>query len=747
MLQLSINKQLRIISILLALVFVPNAGYTLAPRATGNRITDPDDVISLIRARLAGKEVLILHENCKGLGKGKIIAFEDDDVVVIEFVSRDEQRKFKIEYLARHLVIMHPDGSQERLPDVPLPAARSMVLFPSASEGRAVVSQMLAEGLTYEEAVYWRLLKVDGHVRKLPDRFWYNRVTIANFAVATLDTIPGFKEARESGNIKTMAGLYRDHVINYKPLDKKRYKDGGQQIFFSERGGMAHVFMVSDRNILPETDKAAAVLKLAIPELVNLENPDALDPVEVEKGYWNNPENARYHILKALYKISGFEKAHKANDIKLMAELYRRYVIAYRPGRQIGFFKDNGLAPALLGHKKSYLAKANSPASLVRFAIPKLIDRANPDALNPLEVDDTYWQDPLNIQRAYLGALYTIDGFELAHVRGDIKTMAGLYREHVINHQPQNREKYKWGGQRTFLCEVGGLAGLVRGSRISFLDGQVATPVRLIRLFIPRLVDDSNPDALKSLEIEKGYWDDPDNVKSHFFQALYSIRGFKTAHRRNDIARMAELYRRHVMNYQVHDKKRSGSLGPGQVAFFTECGGLGGVMRRPRDFINGRSLTIRELLDFFIPGLVSETDPNGLKPEELNAEYWNKPANASRRILLALYTIDGFEIAHVRGDIKTMAGLYREHVIGYGETVSGKPGRKRGQIAFFIEIGGLRELLVRPRAYLERVNSPAALICFAISRLVDDNNPDALKSREVEHIPRKEPEAPREHDA
>ena len=41
-------------------------------------------------------------------------------------------------------------------------------------------------------------------------------------------------------------------------------------------------------------DAPASAIRLALPGLIDLRNPDALDPIEVEKSYWTDPENVKY---------------------------------------------------------------------------------------------------------------------------------------------------------------------------------------------------------------------------------------------------------------------------------------------------------------------------------------------------------------------------------------------------------------------------------------------------------------------
>ncbi len=364
-------------------------------------------------------------------------------------------------------------------------------------------------GITYEKAVEWRRLKVEEHLRRLPKGFWTNPITAKNMIFVTLDTIPGFRQARAANDIKTMAELYRQHVINYKPKDTEKYDEGGQHTFFCEVGGLKGL-MVHPRDYLLKVDSPAALLRFALRGLIDLINPDALDPLEVELDYWNDPDNGRYHILQALDTIPGLRQARAANDIKTMAGLYRKYVINYKPkdtekypyGGQFAFFCEVGGLRGLMGGKpRDYLAKTGSPAALLRFALPGLIDLTNPNALDPLEVELDYWNDPDNGRYHIFQAMDTIPGFRQARETNDIKTMAELYRKYVINYKPKDTEKYPHGGQVSFFREVGGLRVLMGKPRDYLL--KVDSPAALLRFALRGLIDDTNPDALKSWEVEK----------------------------------------------------------------------------------------------------------------------------------------------------------------------------------------------------------------------------------------------------
>jgi hypothetical protein len=192
-----------------------------------------------------------------------------------------------------------------------------------------------------------------------------------------------------------MANLYRSYVIKHQatvsPTDKPAH-GGGQINFFKENGlygliGNSRIFFDDVSN------SPIKLLQFAIPNLVDDNNPNALQELEVRHDYWTNPENAKKHTLKALYTIPGFTKAHKKMDVQAMARLYREHVINYQSlttskyhGGQIAFFVDKGLS-GLLSKQKEYLDKQCSPAALLRLTIPELVDIQNPNALKFEEIE------------------------------------------------------------------------------------------------------------------------------------------------------------------------------------------------------------------------------------------------------------------------------------------------------------------------------------------------------------------------
>jgi hypothetical protein len=590
------------------------------------------------------------------------------------------------------------------------------------------VGNALKRGLTYEEAQVWREAKIRTNL-KLPPGFWSSPVTAKNMIYVALDTIPGFREAREANDIKTMTALIRKGVINYVSKDKKRFPINGPTAFLKEVGGLAGLLGNYNKH-LSKKNSPGSLIRWAFPGLIDVRNPDALDPFEIEQDYWMDEDNAKYHIYLALDSMPGFEQARKDNNIKIMAELYRQYVIAYKAKEalkfrngQLGFFYEFGKLSGLMATPKPFLNKVDSPASVVRFALPGLIDPANPDALNPLEVDSSYWDDPGNARERIFSALYTIDGFKSAHEGNNIKKMEELYRQFVNEYKAKDSEKF-FNGASGFFEEVGGLRSLMSNER-TFLD-KINSPAALIRFVLPKLIDDDNPDALKTYEVEKGALDNPDYARKVILMSLDALPGFQLARSRRDIKTMGQIYREQVIGYKAVDKSRH--PWDGQAAFWEEKAGLETLFNHPRAYLNRNSPA--EFLRFVLPGLIDDSNSDALHSTEVEYGFWNDPEIAREGIFKALDKIDGFQTARLTHDVKKMAELYKAHVINY-ITQDKTKYPWNGQYPYFAEVGGLGELMGYPRKFLSRRNSPAALLGFALSELVEQSNPDALRLDEI----------------
>ena len=251
----------------------------------------------------------------------------------------------------------------------------------------------LVRGLTYEEAKRWYRLKLRSDVR-IPNEIWSNPESVKQFIYVVLDSnISGFKELRESKKktrIKEMADLYREKVIHYKAIDRKRYQDG-QTGFFLEKGKLKGL-MSRSRLFLEEQGSPSALLKFVLPELVDQKNRDALKLLEIEDDYWDDEDNAREAIYKALDTRRGFKKARLEGNIAEMARIYRNRVLKYKAkdpknhnGQQAFFYEVGGLK-SLMNRRRTFLEKTNSAGALLEFALAELVNQDNSLALRSWEI-------------------------------------------------------------------------------------------------------------------------------------------------------------------------------------------------------------------------------------------------------------------------------------------------------------------------------------------------------------------------
>ncbi len=420
-------------------------------------------------------------------------------------------------------------------------------------------NEMLSRGLTYDEAYLCWKLKKNNMVEKFPMGFWRSKETARNFFYAGLDSLDGFKTAREDTDIKTMRDIYKKEVLNYTAIS---HKTNGQTAFYYEVLGLRS-FMTGKISYLKKKGSSAEVIRHFLPQLIDIRNPDALNPLDVEHQYWNDPENAKYHILLALDTIDGFLTARETNNIKKMAELYRDNVINFENTTKIvvsysgqtAFFYEVGGLQGLITRKRSYLEKEGSAKCLLDLAIPGLVNEEMPGALRLKDVGKDYLNDPDLAKKYVLEGLDLIDGFKFARDKKDIKTMADLYRREVIGYESVNKGKYRWNGQLAFFYEKCNLTSLICNSRDFF--ERKGSPYAVIKFVLPELVDIRNRDALNPLELQRNMskWKKV-SVSLKILEALDSIPGFLEARLNNDFTEMENLFRKNVLYYEKEGSEK-----------------------------------------------------------------------------------------------------------------------------------------------------------------------------------------------
>jgi len=117
--------------------------------------------------------------------------------------------------------------------------------------------------LNYQEARY---LVRNRHQIRTPYGILNSKQTAINLTLATLDTIPGFKWARERKDLRQMTELYWKHVRGYQPRGKEKiWHHSKLYEFFEERGNLDHIW-TTPRSYLRKKG-AFELLQLALPDL------------------------------------------------------------------------------------------------------------------------------------------------------------------------------------------------------------------------------------------------------------------------------------------------------------------------------------------------------------------------------------------------------------------------------------------------------------------------------------------------
>jgi hypothetical protein len=561
------------------------------------------------------------------------------------------------------------------------------------------------------------------HPNEVERGYWNDRENVRRHFFGALNALPGFAEAYQAGDIDAMIALWRKHVSAYVSPTT----DGsGTADFFAEQAGLKGFLCYPHPKLGYMEGGIRPVVQDLLPEL--FEKMQSLGDLRPE-GYWQKAENVRAEVLRALYEVPGFQAAHEKRDVATMCRLYREHVIDYRPqpgawGGQKLFYSDKGCSSAfqMRAGARALGLSEGSFREVLGAIIPELFDATVPEHIKQNEVAARVWT-PETMRKATLDLLYTIPGFERAHRERDVASMSSLYRTHVVGYRSKSQDS---GGQRAFFWE-NGLLGLIGNARVDLGFQRKNSPYELMRLVVPEIFDPSCPTALSERELTQHYWSVRENALKGILDALHQIDGFEEAHAAGDVAKMADLYRIHVIGYRGPSGKG------GQQAYFTEVGGLISLFNKAREnFGWNKSGSPAEGLRLALPELVDPAHPDALRRSEI--EHYLIPDHETLRehLLEGLFEIPGFRGAFEAGEIATMANLYREHVIRY----PGKPtGGGRGQVAYMRDVCNLGPVLARrhPELRITRLACPAQILEAVIPRLVDIRNPDALSPNEVQH--------------
>ncbi len=189
---------------------------------------------------------------------------------------------------------------------------------------------------------------------------------------AALDTIKGFRQARISNDIPTMAKLYRQNVIDFPA---KNGNIGGQIAFYNNHG-LTGLISHPRAYLNNKMHCPYEILRFAIPQLID--NDRGLHKLEIIQEYWTR-ETAIKHAKEGLFReVAGLENALET-DLEKAAILFERMVMNYKSQRksqngQMAFYIEQCQLAGLFGRKHDFLDNKISPHELLKITLPNLYE-------------------------------------------------------------------------------------------------------------------------------------------------------------------------------------------------------------------------------------------------------------------------------------------------------------------------------------------------------------------------------------
>lgn len=167
------------------------------------------------------------------------------------------------------------------------------------------IETSIRNGADAETAQLWFDALFPSKSFKFPERFFVHPTTLRNWVLATLDSLPGFKDARENGDWKEASAIYRKYVLAYPVAAGK--KGSPQTHFFQNESGLFVSRMIRKdyMSYLRETERNSKnsmlkLVKFALPELLG-SYPLLLES-EVEKGTVDSRKFISEDLLKSAFE-------------------------------------------------------------------------------------------------------------------------------------------------------------------------------------------------------------------------------------------------------------------------------------------------------------------------------------------------------------------------------------------------------------------------------------------------------------
>ena len=258
---------------------------------------------------------------------------------------------------------------------------------------------------------------------------WDNRTTAKNFCYVALDSIPGFRSPRVAyvrllqtasrrgltdhelkkldGHRATLASLIYENIL-------RNEKGAGTE--FIKRNGLSTI-VANPRSFLSRTDSLGAVIRFALPGLIDEERQGCIRPHHIEHYHLNDPEYCKrlfFRTLRAevgesldtyLACAPGNTSSRKRARVEL-ASAIRERIIKPNGGGEVWLVAQE--ISSLISREALELP-CESFGGLLRRFLPVVVDEQDPEAIQPHEVHHGEWENPAYTRVQVLRALAQCD--------------------------------------------------------------------------------------------------------------------------------------------------------------------------------------------------------------------------------------------------------------------------------------------------------------------------------------------------
>jgi hypothetical protein len=188
---------------------------------------------------------------------------------------------------------------------------------------------------------------------------------------------------------------------------------------------------------------------------------------------------------------------------------------------------------SITANRRAFLDKTDSFGSLLRFALPGLIDQDLPGRIRPHHIEHDHLNDPKYCKRLFLRTLYETAPEEfIGYVKALDKSTKPADRKaavHALCKAIRERILKRGEGGGDEWLKENRIYSLISREKLNL---ETASFGGLVKRFIPNLISIKDPEALQPHEVRHGCWEDKRYARTQLLRAFAqhvksdAIKGF-----------------------------------------------------------------------------------------------------------------------------------------------------------------------------------------------------------------------------